>query len=114
MQSNMWDIQRESAISKLIIGCWLNVEWVKLIFISCNGGSALINQHSVPIICYIYFFASLISIYISFRQFYPNGDCCSENIPPHTPRGKGGIFFKKNDQHFLQNYTPHTPYPPYS
>ena len=35
--------------------------------------------------------------------------CCSENIPPHTPRGKGGIFFEKNDQHFLQNYTPHTP-----
>ena len=30
-------------------------------------------------------------------------------IYPPSPPGKGGIFFEKNDQHFLQNYTPIPP-----
>ena len=87
MQSNMWEIQRELVISKLSIACWLNVELVKLIFISCNGGCALIKQHSVPIICYI--FAFLVSIYISFRQFYANGDYYIGGCRQNKNHGKG-------------------------
>ena len=59
---------------------------------------ALINQHSVSIICYIYIFASLISIYISFRQFYTNGECYIGGFRQGNFHGKGEYEWKSGDR----------------
>ena len=59
---------------------------------------ALINKHSVPIICYIYIFASLISIYISFRGFYSNGDYYIGGLKQNNKHGKGEKEWESGDR----------------
>ena len=63
-----------------------------------NGGCALINQHSVSIICYIYIFASLISIYISFRDFISNGNYYIGGFRQNKIHGKGEYEWEDGDR----------------
>ena len=56
------------------------------------------KQYSVPIICYIYIFASLISIYISFRTFYPDGDYYIGGFRQGEKHGKGEYEWKNGDR----------------
>ena len=47
---------------------------------------------------YIYIFASLISIYISFREFYPNGDYYIGGYRQGNYHGKGEYEWKNGDR----------------
>ena len=51
-----------------------------------------------PIICYIYIFASLICIYISFRTFYLNGDYYIGGYKQNKGHGKGEIEWEDGDR----------------
>ena len=56
------------------------------------------KQHSVPIICYIYIFASLISIFISFRIFTPNGNYYIGELRQNKRHGKGELEWDRGDR----------------
>ena len=51
-----------------------------------------------PIICYIYIFASLISIYISFREFYDNGNYYIGGYRQNKKHGKGEYEWEDGDR----------------
>ena len=51
-----------------------------------------------PIICYIYIFASLISIYISFRSFYYDGDYYIGGYRQSKKHGKGEYEWEDGDR----------------
>ena len=55
--------------------------------------------------------SNIITDAISIKHDFDNniGGLLLWKYTPFPP-GKGGIFFEKNDQHFLQNYTPIPPY----
>ena len=51
-----------------------------------------------PIIIYIYIFASLISIYISFRHFISNGDYYIGGFRQDKKHGKGEYEWERGDR----------------
>ena len=51
-----------------------------------------------PIICYFYNFKSLISIYISFRKFYDNGDYYIGGFRQNKRHGKGEKEWERGDR----------------
>ena len=51
-----------------------------------------------PIICYIYIFASLICIYISFRHFYSDGDYYIGGLRQKERHGKGEYEWKNGNR----------------
>ena len=51
-----------------------------------------------PIICYFYIFASLISIYISFRYFIHNGDYFIGGFRQNIYQGKGEYEWERGDR----------------